>query len=195
MTTRQPLTEASRRILRSRSRIGLVALVFAVASTAGIGFGIAVKTPGVIALSPIAALLWWVGYAFGVKTLHDLRVGLEEHYDGPWEQRLLRRLRIPDVVLVKLPRLEAVLRISHPPTVNAVVKAGLTEEWSPAAGRLAYTPVHHLMLTVSHGPEQPKGAARPPDERELHDLLGGGRERARELRRAQAQQPPPGNDG
>ena len=106
MTTRQPLSETSRRILRSRSRIGLLALVFAVAATAGIVFGIAVKTPGVIALSPIAALLWWVVYSFGLKTLHDLRVGLEEHYDGPWEQRLLRRLRIPDVVLVKLPRPE-----------------------------------------------------------------------------------------
>ena len=195
MTTRQPLTEASRRILRSRSRIGQVALVFAIASTAGIVVGITVKTPGVIALSPIAALLWWVGYAFGVKTLHDLRVGLEEHYDGPWEQRLLRRLRIPDVILVKLPHLEAVLRISHPPTVNAVVKAGLTEEWSPAAGQLAYTPVNHQTLSVSHGPEQPIAVPRPPSGRELHGLLDGERERVLEMRRAQAQRAQPEDDG
>ena len=192
---RQPLTDVSRRILRSRSRIGQVALVLAIAATAGIVVGIAAKTPGVIALSPVAAFLWWVCYAFGVKPMQDLRVGLEEHYDGPWEQRLLRRLRIPDVVLVKLPALDAVLTISHTPTVNALVAAGLTSDWSPAAGHIAFTPVNHLTLQVTHGPEQPVAAARPPKERELHSLLDGERERVLAMRRAQAQQTPPTGDG
>ncbi len=186
--TRQPLADGSRRALRSRSRIGQVSLVFAVAATAGIVIGIAVKTPGVIALSPIAACFWWAFYSFGIKPMQDLRVGLEEHYEGPWEQRLLQRFRRPDVVLVKLPHVSGALTISHPPTVSALIRAGLTAQWSPAAGKLAYTPVHHQVLTVSHGPEQPIAAPRPPSERELHGLLDGERERVLEMRRAQAQQ-------
>ena len=186
--TRQPLTDASRRILRSTSRIGQVSLLFAIAATAGIVIGIAVKTPGVIALSPVAACFWWAFYSFGVKPMQDLRVGLEEHYDGPWEQRLLRRFRRPDAVLVKIPSVEGALTISRTSVVNALIRAGLTEDWSPAAGRIAFTPVHHQTLSVSHGPEQAIATPPPPNERELHGLLDGERERVLEMRRAQAQQ-------
>jgi len=193
--TRQPLTDVSRRQLRSKARIGYIVGLFALAATAGIVVGIAAKTPGVIALSPVAAFLWWAFYSFGVKPMQDLRVGLEEHYDGPWEQRLLRRLRIPDVVLVKLPSLDAVLTISRTPVVNALIKAGLNEDWSPAAGQIAYTPVHHQTLTVSHGPGQAIAAPPPPKEHELHDLLDSERERVRQMRRAQAQQVQPEDDG
>jgi hypothetical protein len=186
--TRQPLTDASRKILRANSRIGQVSLVFAIAATAGIVIGIAVKTPGVIALSPVAAVLWWAAYSFGLKPMQDLRVGLEEHYDGPWEQRLLRRFRRPDAVMVKLPSVDGVLTVSRTSVVNALIRAGLTEEWSPAAGRLAFTPVHHQTLSISHGPEQAIATPPPPSERELHGLLDGEREKVLEMRRAQAQQ-------
>jgi hypothetical protein len=193
--TRLPLADASRKLLRSKLRIGYVLLFFAIAATAGIVIGVAVSTPGIIAFLPVAAYLWWAFYSFGVKAMQDLRVGTEDHYDGPWEQRLLRRFRLPDVVAVKIPNVDAVLTISSQRTVSALARAGLRSEWSPAAGRIAYTSVNHQTLTVLHGPEQPIAAPRPPKERELHGLLDGERERVLALRRAQAQQTPANGDG
>jgi hypothetical protein len=192
---RVPLADASRRLLRSRARVGSVLGFFALAATVGIAAGIIAKTPGVIALSPVAAYLWWAFYSYGIKPLQDLRVGLEEHYDGPWEQHILRRFRLPDVVQVKLPTMATVLTIQSARTVNALIRAGVTREWSPAAGQIAYTPVHHQTLTVSHGPEQPIAIPRPPSEHELHGLLDGERARVRETRRAQAEQERLKDDG
>jgi hypothetical protein len=186
--TRLPLSDISRKVLRSKARFGQVMLFFAVLATAGIIVGAALATPGIIAFLPLGIYLWWCYYSYGIKARQDLRAGTEEHYDGPWKQQLVRRFRRSDVVRVQLPILSDQLTISSRSIVNALIRAGLRSDWSPASGQIAYTTVNHQALTVAHRPDERIAAPPPPNERELHGLLDGERERVLAMRRAQALQ-------
>jgi hypothetical protein len=187
-TTRQPLADSSRKVLGTRTRTGYVFLGFAVLATGGAVAGLIAGQPGTLALIVVAVMLAWYAYSYTGEAREDLRVGTEDHYEGPWQQRVVTRTRKSDVVFIKLPTFDAPLRLERQSLASALRRRGVTDQWSPGSGQISYTSINQQALRFEYNQQALQTLKRPPSERELHGLLDGEREAVLAARRKQAEQ-------